>query len=99
MFVLQTKRRSKIRRKARDCFSFASNSLQFAEKRVVVFQSKRPKNDRPKIRTKTRGRFSIVPSVVGLARVVARVARDSCVLVVFSVSFQLLEGYTTEKQP
>ena len=53
MFVLQTKRRSKIRRKARGCFSFASNSLKFAEKRVVVFQSKRPKNDRPKIRTKT----------------------------------------------
>ena len=39
MFVLRTKRRCKIRRKARDCFSFASNSLKFAEKCVVVFWS------------------------------------------------------------
>ena len=39
MFVLRTKRRSKIRRKAWGCFSFASNSLKFAENRVVVLWS------------------------------------------------------------
>ena len=51
--------RHKICRKARGRFPFASNDLKFAEKRIVVFRSRRPKNDRPKIRRKARGRFSV----------------------------------------
>ena len=46
--------RHEICRKARGRFLFISNDLKFAEKRMIVFRSRRPKNDRSKIRRKAR---------------------------------------------